>query len=256
MKYLIIVTSLSVAGLYAQQEKTVSDPAQTRELIRQWVKTERLVSEEKTGWQVEKKRMQSLLEVYQKELKLLNEELEKTGGSAELIDKDKEKLEAQLKEYRVAQRLLADTMARLLPRLRGMVASFPKPLQDELSADIDALNAPSALGQPRDVLRSAISLLSTAGRFNRSVTVAEETRALPDGKKISVDVLYLGLARAFYTARSGDVAGVGAPHEDGWKWESKPGIAGNVRQAIAVYRKDKQPQLLKLPVAIDKGVSN
>ena len=255
MKYLFITIGLFcvfTGSGFAQQDPPPSDPAKSRELIRQWVKTERLVSEEKTAWQVEKKRMQSLLDLYEKELSLLNEELEKAGSATGLIDQNKEKLEASLKKYRSAQRLLVDTMARLLPRVRGLIARFPQPLRDELSADIDALNAPDALSQPRDVLRSTISLLSTAGRFNRSVTLVEENRTLSGGKKISVDVLYLGLARAYYAARSGDSAGVGKPQKEGWEWEPNPSIADDVRQAIAVYRKDKQPQILQLPVAVEK----
>lgn len=257
MKSLSIFLILAVfpaALLFAQEDAPALDPAKTREVIRQWVKTERLISEEKTAWQVEKKQMQMLLDLYQKELTLLNEELEQAGGAAESVDKDKEKLEAELKRYRTAQRLLTDTLARLLPRVRTLITRFPKPLQDELSADIDALNAPDALGQPRDVLRSTISVLMTAGRFNRSVTLTEEIRDVSGGKRISVDVLYLGLARGYYAARSGDKAGVGVPQKAGWKWTGQAEIADDVRQAIAVYKKDKQPQLLKLPVAIDKEI--
>ena len=54
--------------------------------------------------------------------------------------------------------------------------------------------------------------------------------------------------------RSGEVAGVGVPQKAQWDWSSRPEIADDVRMAISVYRKDKQPQLLKLPVALDKEV--
>ena len=187
-------------SLIGQSEGTAVDPVETRELIRQWVAAERLVSEEKAAWQVEQKRMQELLGLYQKELQLLDEELGKSGGAADLIDNDKDKLEVRVKKYRAAQGLLAKTMVRLLPRAQQLIAFFPQPLQDELSADIDALNTSDALSKSRDVLRSMISILTTAERFNRSVTLVEETRVLAGGKKISVDVIYLGLARAFYTA--------------------------------------------------------
>ena len=255
MNHFFQITTLSVAflgTLLAQEPENVAEPIKTRELIRQWVKTERLVSEEKTAWQVEKKRMEELLALYQKELGLLNEELGKAGGAAASIDKDKIKLEGELGRYRAAQKLLASSMARLLPRVQTLIQCFPDPLQDEVAADIDALNAQDVLKQPRDVLRSTLSVLSTAERFNRSVTLVEEVRQVGDGKKVSVDVLYLGLARAYYAAQSGDTAGVGMPSKEGWKWQSQSDAAENIRQAIAVYRKDEQPQLLKLPVAIEK----
>ncbi|MCP5538401.1 MAG: DUF3450 family protein [Akkermansiaceae bacterium] len=242
-----------MASLWAQDAGTTEDPGATKELIHQWVKTERMISEEKTSWEVEKKSMQSLLDLYRKELALLNEELTQAGASVELVDHDKEKLEAELKQYREAQQLLRASMARMLPRMKNVITRFPQPLADELKSDLDALSAPDALGKPRDVLKSMLAVLSAAGRFNRSITVAEETQTLPDGKKMTVSVLYLGLCRAYYTTSSGDTAGIGSPGKEGWVWQSVPAIAADVRRAIAVYQKSQQPQLIKLPVKLTGG---
>ncbi|BDS08303.1 hypothetical protein NT6N_33430 [Oceaniferula spumae] len=247
---LLFSQSLTV---FSQQGSASPDPVKSREMIRQWVQTERLLSEEKNAWKVEKQRMQDLLDLYQEELKLLNEEIEKAGSSADSVDERKGKLEAELQEFRAAQRLLADTMARLLPRMKVLIDRFPEPLQDELGADIDYLRSPEALAKPRDVLKSMLAVLSEAGRFNRTITLAEETRTLEGGKKMTVNVLYLGLARAFFATTSGDTAGVGTPSKVGWSWQDRPDFADDVRRAIAVYRKDKQPQLVPLPVGVSSS---
>ncbi len=247
MKYLSILF-LSALPL-AAQDKSV-DPEATRELIRQWVQTERILSEEKTTWQVEKKRMQDLLDIYQKELKLLDEELSRVGGSARLVDENKQKLEKELKEYREAQRLLSDAMARLLPRVRALIVRLPEPLTDGVSADVEFLKSPEALGKPRDVLKSMIAILTASGQFNRAITIAEQTREVTGKGKMTVKVVYLGLCRAYYTTASGDTAGIGIPGKNGWIWKAKPGIADEIRRAIAIYQKDKQPQLVKLPVQL------
>lgn len=258
MKYplclLIINCLIPCAG--AQSDKADVDPAVTRELIRQWVKTERVISDEQTSWTVEKKRMQDLLDLYQKELKLLDEELTQAGSSAALVDENKEKFETELKEYQEARQVLQSTMARLLPKMNALVARFPKPLLDELAVDIDFLSEPKALDKPRDVMKAMIAVLSTAGRFNRGITLAEETQKVSDEKKMTVNVLYLGLCRAYYTTASGDTAGIGTPGENGWAWKSQPGIADDIRRTIAVYQKSQQPQLIKLPVQIQGGGEN
>ena len=241
-----------VSSLFAQESKKI-DPTASRELIRQWVQTERLVSEEKNTWKVEKQNMQDLLDLYQKELSLLNEEIAKAGSSAELEDERKGKLESELKDYRSAQQLLVETLAGLLPRVQGLVKQLPAPLHEELAADIDLLNSPEAMKKPREVLKSVLNVLTTAGRFNRSVTLVDEVRDLDNGTKMSVRVLYLGLARAYFAANTGDVAGIGIPGKDGWQWEDRSDIAGDVRGAIAVYQKDKQPQLIELPVSLQKS---
>ena len=236
--------------LFGQDEKPDIDSGASREMIRQWVQAERLLSEEKNAWKVEKQRMQDLLDIYEKELKLLNDEIGKAGASAELADDRKVKLESELREYKESQQLLSDTLSRLVPRARVLITQLPEPLHEELVEDIDILNAEDALAKPREVLKSMLSILAGAGRFNRTITVVEETRVLADKSKVSVDVMYLGLARSYYTSSAGDTAGIGSPGKDGWKWEEKPGIAGDVRRAIAVYNKDKQPQLIELPVGV------
>ena len=240
----------------AQESEPQIDPVASKELIRQWVQTERLLSEEKNSWLVEKKRMQDLLDLYQKELTLLSEEIEKAGASAGLVDENKEKYESGLKQYRAAQAVLSDTMARLLPRMKAIIKRLPKPLRDEVEADVDLLQQENTLEKPRDVLKSMIAVLTAAGRFNRSITVAEETRDLPDGKKMTTDVLYLGLCRAYYTTSSGNTAGIGVPGKGTWQWTPQPDLADDILKAIAVYKKDQQPQLIKLPVQIQTGDSN
>lgn len=245
---------IAVAEVRGQGSEQEHDIAGSRELIRQWVQTERLISEEKTAWQIEKQQMSDLLNIYQKEMKLLDEELSVAGASAELVDENKEKLEAGLVQYREARQMLREAMGRLLPRIKKLVKRFPDPLLEELDADLDFLNSPEALESPRDVLKSMIAVLNAAGRFNRTLTLADETRTLANGKRISVNVIYLGLSRAYFTAETGALAGFGMPSDtEGWSWAEAEGIAEQVRKTIRVYLKSEQPQLIDLPVQLQSG---
>ena len=261
------MTLLAVITCHAQEQNNKAEqevnPSNSRELIRQWVQTERIISEEKTTWQVEKQQMQDLLEIYQQELKLLNEELNLAGSSADLIDQNKEKLESGLAQYREAKQILRSSMASLIPRMQNLVGRFPAPLVEELGSDIDLIRSPQALDKPRDVLKSIIAILNAAGSFNRTLTLAEETRTLANGKKITVSVLYLGLCRAYYAADVGPLAGTGVPAATadtaataaagGWLWTEDGGIADQVRRTIAVHKKSAQPQLVELPVQLQTG---
>ena len=267
------MTLLAVITCHAQEQNNKAEqevnPSNSRELIRQWVQTERIISEEKTTWQVEKQQMQDLLEIYQQELKLLNEELNLAGSSADLIDENKEKLESGLAQYREAKQILRSSMASLVPRMQKLVGRFPAPLVEELGSDIDLIRSSQALDKPRDVLKSIIAILNAAGSFNRTLTLAEETRTLANGKKITVSVLYLGLCRAYYAADVGPLAGTGVPAATaatadtaataataaagGWLWTEDGGIADQVRRTIAVHKKSAQPQLVELPVQLQTG---
>ncbi|NWK54849.1 DUF3450 family protein [Verrucomicrobiaceae bacterium N1E253] len=258
MKYLALITVISLP-LFGQDEPKAQDdpaaqldPAAVRELIHQWVQTEGLISEEKNTWQVERQRMQDLLGLFQKELALLDDEMNQAGKSAELVDASKQQLEKQISEYRAAQRTLDEYLARVLPRTRTLLKRLPEPLKNNLETDIELLESDEALGKPRETLKSILSVFAACGRFNRTITVTEETRVLASGKKMTVDVLYLGLARAFYAAEQGDTAGLGTPGKDGWQWQDQPALADSVRKAFAVYRKDSPPQLVELPIQLSK----
>ena len=238
-----------------------SDPTVARELIRQWVLTERVTTEEKSQWDVEQARMRELLEIYQKELKLLDEEIDQAGTFAKGVDENRVVMKKELAANRAAQAVLRETLSLQLPRINRLVASFPEPLQKSIEEDREQLMAPDAISHPGNVLKSMLSVLTAAGRFNRTITVVKEIRVWGEslegskkstGKKskMSVDVIYLGLAQAYYVAREGEIAGVGKPTTRGWKWTARPELADDIRNALAVYHKDRQPQLIQLPVKI------
>ncbi len=250
--------------LIAQQTTTPSSSTsvEARAMIRQWVKTERLISEEKMQWNVDQSHMRELLKVYQTELKLLTEELKKAGEVAQDVDRRREQAKKDIAAHREARQELKNALSRQLPRMLRILPLLPPPLQKEIAENAEVLYRKDAMEKPRDVLKSMLAILTSAARFNRTITVVEETRLMKGGKKRLVQVMYLGLARAYYAAASGDIAGIGIPQASNqpsnqsdlatnhWRWESRPELASRIRQAIAIYNKDKQPQLIQLPVSI------
>ena len=72
-------------------------------------------------------------------------------------------------------------------------------------------------------------------------------REVRDGQE--VEVLYLGLARAYYLDRKGN-AGVGVPAAAGWQWTEDKSIAGEVEKALAELDMKRPPELVELPVRI------
>lgn len=225
-----------------------ADPAASRELIRQWVKTEHLISEEAAEWKADKKRMQDLLDIYEKELEVLNK------GLISLVDLDTggfiiiDPAPLEIESYAEAKKVMAAVVVTLKPRVVTLAKQFPKPLRDEIASDLEVLRSKQAL--PKQALKSMIEVLNAAGRFNRKTTLSEEVRELEGGKKMIVDVVYLGLCRGYYVTDSGNVAGVGIPTVSGWSWSSDPSMAKEVRRIIRIYNQETQPELIKLPVKI------
>ena len=89
-------------------------------------------------------------------------------------------------------------------------------------------------------------MLSRADAFHRRLT---RTREVREGRE--VEVLYLGLARAYFVGDGR--AGIGVPRAGGWEWTEKPELAGELEKALAMMDQKRAPGVVSLPVAVEKG---
>ena len=61
-----------------------------------------------------------------------------------------------------------------------------------------------------------------------------------------LDVLYLGLSRAWFVDAAGTFSGYGRPTPGGWVWTEDSGIASRVRKAIEMADNRVPPEFLSL----------
>ncbi|MEP2775611.1 MAG: DUF3450 family protein [Luteolibacter sp.] len=223
-----------------------TDPAviELRETISKIVDTQTLETKERLDWQIRKAEMQALLELHQRELALLDEELEKAGQSAPGHEGSTESLKSEIEALKASRRATAEAVARNVPRAIALAKHFPTPLLKDTGPELAALGAWKPSNEPREALQSIISLLAKAHQFNRRLTRVSEIR---DNRE--VEVLYLGLARAFYADRKGN-AGIGQPGPDGWTWQARPEIHSELTTALATLDKKLPPTMVKLPLEI------
>ncbi|GAA5480012.1 hypothetical protein Hhel01_03533 [Haloferula helveola] len=232
------------ATLSAQEKAPDAEVAKLRETIAKIVDMKAQASAEKSDWEVRKASMADLLELQRRELELLDEELEKSGQSAEGYDAKKQEAEAEIAKLRDARRAAVEAVSRTRPRVLALVKALPAPLFKEIETETYALEAWASGDEARDGLQAILGILSKAEQFNRRITRAKEVR-----KGQEVEVLYLGLARAYYTDRNGN-AGTGEPAAGGWTWTSRPELAGEVIKALDELDRKRPPELVRLPVQI------
>lgn len=223
-----------------------ADPAviELRETISKIVDTQTLESKERLDWQARKVEMQALLELHQRELSLLDEELKKAGQSAPGYDESTESLKSEIQTLKASRRATAEAVARNVPRALALAKRFPASLLKDAEPELAALNAWKSSDEPREALQSVISFVAKAHQFNRRLTRVSEIR---DNRE--VEVLYLGLARAFYADRKRN-AGIGQPGAEGWTWQSRPEIHSELTTALATLDKKLPPTMVKLPLEI------
>jgi hypothetical protein len=227
----------------------VAEPAgdaavvELREAVRGWIEVEDRISAEAADWQVEKDRTGRLLALYREELKLLDEELAKAGTSAGGHEERMAAAGKKLKRLRAVQDQAKGTVAASVPRLLKLADQFPGPLRAEAADDLATLEAWKPGDAPRDGLRALLGVLSRADTFHRRLTRTSEVRG---GRE--VEVLYLGLARAFYVGNG--TAGIGVPGVAGWSWSERAELSGQLERALEMLDQKRQPGVVKLPMQV------
>ena len=242
---------LSVASSYVMLTSSAVAQEQgddaTKELIRQWVATERLLGEEANQWKEQKTRMGELLKLHIMEIKLLNEELAKTGRSVAEIGKHKAELEAKVSDGVKMRAELRKFLLKLQPRVIALEKRFPKALKITVGDSIKVLETINDETSVRDILQAIANVLVQASSFNSSILQRSEAVTI-GADTWNAEVIYLGLGRAYFYV--GSKAGVGKAGADGWTWERNDEILGEVKKAVEVFNKQKQPQLVELPIQV------
>ena len=132
-------------------------------------------------------------------------------------------------------------------QIQASQAIFPPPLREKIEESllrIETGEADRSLQQrTRDVLLVSQAYLD----FQNVFTVDSELREI-DGETRSIDVIYLGMSKAWFVDASGRYSGFGAPAKDGWNWTTDNQIAATVRDAIEVQERRNPPALVTLPL--------
>lgn len=237
---------LTIALLFSCATAKAEEPDVTalRETISKIVDTQTLESKERKDWESRKAEFAALLELHRKEIALLDQELEKAGQSAPGHAESSDVMKAEIESLKETRRLAMEAVARNVTRAIALTQRFPDPLRKECEVEIASLNAWNAEDEPREALQSILSVLAKAQQFDRRFTRSIEVR---DGRE--VDVLYLGLARAFYADKK-EGAGIAEPGADGWNWKAKPEIRADLLAAFGMLDKKRPPAMVRLPLEI------
>jgi hypothetical protein len=97
--------------------------------------------------------------------------------------------------------------------------------------------------------QNVLGILNEMNRANSEISVAYEIRKLADGTSSEVQVIYVGLAQAYYISPTGE-AGVGVPGPEGWQWSPLPKAASDILFALEIIQGKHSPAFVPLPVTI------
>ena len=216
-----------------------------RTTITSIVEVQTQASRELRDWEARKATMADLLDVHRREIELLTEELETSGRSAPGHSETVEAAQGEIDALRQTRAKLTAAVQQARPRLLAIAERFPQPLAQDTREDIAALAAWEPGDEPREALQPLLGILTKAGQFNRRFT---RSVAVIDDRE--VQVLYLGLTRAFYADRAGN-AGIGIPAADGWQWQPDPDLNRRILRAFDILDQKRPPTRVELPLHIE-----
>ena len=223
---------------------------ETHAIIGEWVATERLISEEKSEWDIEKSALLDLKQALSTELVELNAKLKKTEEEAVGVAKQREDLTARKDAALQATRSLHQGLDQVVTKLEQAFSLLPTPVADRLAPYRKKLTP--GKGMPvlplRQRVDALVSLLQAIQNFHRSVTLERQEFTLDDNMSREFQVMYFGLGTAYFVNESGTVAGYGQPGDRGWQWTRSDSLAREISTGVDMLNNRAMPRFLELPI--------
>ena len=237
------------AASSGQAANSVGD---TRNTLQEWVETRRIISQEKSDWQVEQSIFTDTVGLLSNELERLNAELEEMEASATAADEDRAKLSAKKEKLNAASSVVEAHIGELETQMKAVLKTLPEPLVQKIKPLIRRLPEDSAdtslsLGER---VQNIVGILSQADKFNGTLTQTNESREISEGKTVEVRTLYWGLAAAYYVDATGAYAGIGYPTAEGWEWPRIDNVGADIKLLIDVYEGSEAIQFIPVPARI------
>ncbi len=236
---------IQVAALNAQ---TLDE---ARNLVSEWVDVEKTISEERSDWEAGQAIINDMIALLETEKESLTEKIKMAEEGLSESDKKRKVLIEESDEYKAAVEVLGSKIESVEGRVLALHKQFPNPLQEEVStlfARIPREGEDFRLSVSQR-LQSVIAILSQADKFNSGVQLVSDIQKLDSGQS-EVDILYFGLAGAFFKNREGTYVGIGVPSDEGWVWEETPESGKEITALFAVYAGEVQAEFVTLPVKI------
>lgn len=242
---------------------TLSAPAEEASLkeldglVGRWIGLRTTMAQEERSWAARQDQWLAEINLLEQESKALDQQMATFGETAS----SEEQAQAQLLKHKQAMRAELGRLAPVLDRAERELITWetrlPKSLRLPLAPLFKALPKTSADAEKREVthrVQTLVSLFTQIENLQHGFHTTREMVEIEAGTRRQVDVLYVGLARAFAVSLGDDWAAVGTPGDHEWHWQAQPEHAAAVRNAINLLKRQKAAELVHLPMQLTGAV--
>lgn len=218
---------------------------EAREDWDRWIELQKTIQKTQADWLVEKEALRQMSDLLRTQRDLLKTTLDRAKEEASAGDQERRKLSVRQSRLVQVEAELDRVIRVAEERGRKLSEQFPPPLKQkvgEFLARMPQEGQETSLGLGRR-MQNLLAFMNEADKFNVVLTLTKELQPI-SGAEVQVDVMYLGLASAFYVDPEGRRAGVGYPGEQGWKWEPRDDQCVQIKKLMDMYRGDQVPALV------------
>lgn len=225
--------------------------AETRLSMEKWLETEQILSRERKDWQQEREILIGRLELMRREVGLLEESLTQAREKKLEAERKKGELTTRNQELTGIGERLGTVVTGTEGEVKRLLVTMPDPIRlrlEPLSARI--VDDPAAKRiSVAERYQNVLGILNELNKANNELNVVYEVHTLEDGRPSEVQVIYVGLAQAYFVS-AGGAAGIGRPSATGWQWQSSRTAAGDILTALEILQGKHSPAFVPLPVQI------
>jgi FtsZ-binding cell division protein ZapB len=224
---------------------------QTRLTLSKWIETQQIISKERNDWQQAKEILQGRIELVGKEVGQLKERIAQSETAVADSNRKRDALVAQNAQLKETGAQLAAAVTAMEAQVQKLAKLAPEGVGTKLAPLLQRIPADPATARisTAERFQNVLGILNELNKANSEIAVAYEVRKMPDGTSSEVQVIYVGLAQAYYLSPRGE-AGVGKPTESGWTWRPAPDQAGAIATALEIIKGKEPPAFVPLPVSI------
>jgi hypothetical protein len=166
-------------------------------------------------------------------------------------NKKRDELTAENDRLKAVGGQLNEAVTAMEAQVRTLVKRMPEPVANKLAPLLQRIPADpkNTRVSVAERFQNVLGILGEANKANSEITVSYEIRKLADGSSSEVQVIYLGLAQAYFISPRGE-AGIGRPGEDGWVWQPAPKSADAILRALEIIQGKQSPEFVPLPITI------
>lgn len=228
-------------------------PDELKRQADRWLELEQRTADERNAWRAQKELLETSIEVLKEEQQHLQSQVEANELASALFLERVEKARTELAAQQAAHTALEAGCVKLEQRLRTLWPRLPEPLQERIRPQLDRLAGNGTPPTLSERAQAVVAALTAVDQFNQALTLTHHLRTNGAGEKTDVKVLYWGLAMAYGIDARGEHAWVIRPGPEGWEWTDATPHAREIRTLIEVQEKQRNAELVLLPVVGEGG---